>query len=269
VLLFSTDPAHSLSACLELPVGPKPVNVTPKLVAMELDAHEEFENLKREFNDELAQFIKDISPNFDLTFDRQAMEKIIDFAPAGLDEVMALTQVMGYLFQGEYDLFILDSAPTGHLLRLLEMPEIVDQWLKAFFGLFLKYRNIFRLPKLAERMVRMSKELKYLRQLLKNSEQSALFAVSIPTEMSFQETLDLLAACKRLVVAVPLLFINMVTPQNDCPLCSTLWSEESEIRRKMKSSSPDIHQTVIYRHNAPNGLAELNALGCALYRSGE
>jgi len=44
---------------------------------------------------------------------------------------MALVRVMEFLDQGRYDIFILDSAPTGHLLRLLELPEIVDQWLNT------------------------------------------------------------------------------------------------------------------------------------------
>ncbi|MFH0765223.1 MAG: ArsA-related P-loop ATPase, partial [Calditrichota bacterium] len=185
----------------------------------------------------------------------------------GLDEIMALTQVMGYLYAGHYDVIILDSAPTGHLLRLLELPEIVDQWLKAFFSLFLKYKRVFRLPKITQQMVQMSKEIKYLRRLLRDPAQNALFAVTIATEMAFQETTDLLASCRRMEVAVPILFVNLVTPPNDCPLCSGLWEAESHLRRKFKLAFPNIHQTIIYRHNDPRGLKELEALGKALYHS--
>ncbi|MBM9521223.1 hypothetical protein JWG39_15490 [Desulforhopalus vacuolatus] len=39
---------------------------------------------------------------------------------------------------GKYGVFVFDSAPAGHFLKLLEFPEIIAQWLKAFFALFLK-----------------------------------------------------------------------------------------------------------------------------------
>ena len=47
ILLFSTDPAHSLAACLEAPLGPQPVRLGPGLTAMEIDAPGEFAALKK------------------------------------------------------------------------------------------------------------------------------------------------------------------------------------------------------------------------------
>ncbi len=82
----------------------------------------------------------------DLAFDRPAMERFVDLSPPGLDEVTALTQVLDLCDQHHYSTFVLDAAPTGHLIRLLETPDLLDCWLKVFFGLFLKYKRIFRLP---------------------------------------------------------------------------------------------------------------------------
>ena len=84
--------------------------------------------------------------NFDLPFDRQVLERMLDLSPPGLDEMMALVRSMEFLKQGRYDVLILDSAPTGHLLRLLEMPELIENWLKTFFRLLLKYKLILPLP---------------------------------------------------------------------------------------------------------------------------
>ena len=116
---------------------------------------------------------------------------------------MGLTRVMDLLASGEFDTLVLDSAPTGHLIRLLELPEIIDQWLKAFFGIVLKYQQIFRLTGFSQKLVSLSKDLKKLRKLLNNPAQSALYAVSVPTVMAFEETRDLLAACERLGIPVP------------------------------------------------------------------
>ena len=140
ILLFSTDPAHSLGACLDVPVGPHPVRLAPGLSAMEIDAPQEFASLKEQYRRELENFLQNTFENFDIPFDRQVMERMLDLSPPGLDEIMALMRVMKFLEQGRYDVFILDSAPTGHLLRLLELPELIDQWLKTFFGVLLKYK---------------------------------------------------------------------------------------------------------------------------------
>jgi len=266
VFLFSTDPAHSLSACLDTQIGPKPTTLTPGLTAMEIDSQAKFQTLKDEYAEELEKFLGAISPNLDLTFDREVMERIMDLSPPGLDEVMALTVAMEFLAQGQYDVFIFDSAPTGHLIRLLELPEVIDQWLKTFFGLFLKYKNIFRLPKISQRMVQISKELKRLRTMLHDPSRSALYAVTILTEMAFEETKDLLAACERMEVAVPLLFLNLATPLSECPLCSALNQGEFRVKDKFQQAFSGIHQTTVYRQGEPRGTERLGELGEALYR---
>ena len=139
---------------------------------------------------------------------------------------MALTRIMEFLARSSYDLFILDCAPTGHLIRLLELPDLIDDWLKTFFNLFIKYERILRLPEFADELVRISRNLKKLRRLLRNPARSVLYAVSIPTRMALEETQDLVAACDRMGMAVPSVFLNLMTPPGDCRLCSSLWRRE-------------------------------------------
>jgi len=267
IFLFSTDPAHSLSACLDAQIGPKPTRLAPGLTAMEIDAPAEFESLKGQYREEIGRLLGAVSPNIDLAFDREVMERIMDLSPPGLDEIMALSRVMRFLDQGEYDIFILDSAPTGHMLRLLELPEIIDQWLKVFFNLFLKYKNVFRLPKISQRLVQMSKEIKSLRSLLTDTANSAVFAVTIPTVMAFQETRDLVAACQRMSLSVPMMFINLATLPAKCSLCSALNERELQLKRLFKETFSGIPQVMIYRQVEPRGINRLEALGKALYKS--
>jgi len=267
VLLFSTDPAHSLAYCLEQPVGPAPQRLGPGLTALELDAPAEFAALKQMYSRELAAFLKSVSSQADIAYDGDAMEKLLDLSPPGLDEVMALTRVMGLLRQGHYHTVVLDSAPTGHLIRLLEMPELIDQWLKFFFGLFLKYKRIFHLPQVTQRLIEMSHNLKHLRALLSDPTQCALCGVSILTEMAFQETQDLLAACARLRVSMPVLFLNLATPPSDCSLCAALQRRESVIRTRYKATFPGMPQVLVYRQGEPRGQPRLTELGHALHRT--
>ncbi|RJQ64283.1 MAG: hypothetical protein C4530_02155, partial [Desulfobacteraceae bacterium] len=246
IFLFSTDPAHSLSDCLGKRIGPEPTELMPGLTAMEIDAQAEFDGLKKKYAAELERFLAALSPDLDLTFDREVMERVMDLSPPGLDEVMAFTLVMGFLTKDRYQVFVLDSAPTGHLIRLLETPELIQQWLKMFFNLFLKYKRVFRLPGISEQMIRISKDLKCLRALLKDSDRSALYAVTILTEMAFQETADLVEACRRMGINVPALFLNLATPDSECSLCSALCRNEGQIREKFERTFPGKPQVLVH-----------------------
>jgi arsenite-transporting ATPase len=268
ILLFSADPAHSLADCLNLPLDPTPKPVAPGLWAMEMDAAADFSTLKQQYRKELAQFLSKLLPNLDLTFDRDVMERIMDLSPPGIDELMALAAVMDFLAPAGYDLLILDAAPTGHLIRLLELPEIIEGWLKVVFGIFLKYRKIFRLPGIAERLVRLSKDVKRLRAMLRDPSRASLYCVSILTEMSLAETGDLLAACERLAVPVPGLFLNLATGASSDPLCAAVFARESRLRERFLEAFPGTPQALVYRHSDPRGAANLAALGQLLYRPG-
>ena len=266
ILLFSADPAHSLADCLNMPLGPQPKQAAPGLWAMEMDATADFVALKKQYRKELAQILSRLMPNLDLTFDREVMERIMDLSPPGIDELMALAAVMDFLTPDGYDLLVLDAPPTGHLIRLLELPEIIEGWLKAFFSLCLKYRKIFQLPGISQRLVRLSKDLKLLRAILRDPSRAALYGVSILTEMSFAETTDLVAACGRLEIPVPGLFLNMETPDGPDPLCRSLFQRESAVREKFALTFPGISRPVVYRQSDPRGIENLAALGQLLYR---
>jgi arsenite-transporting ATPase len=266
VLLFSADPAHSLSACLQTRIGPQPTLLMPGLTAMEIDAKAEFEKLKARYAEDLEHFLEVVSRGFDLTFDRVVLERMLDLAPPGLDEVMALTRILDFLAQGSYDLFVLDCASTGHLIRLLELPDLIDEWLKAFFNLFLKYEHILQMPAFAEELVGISRNLKKMRELLQNPAASALYSVSISTQMALEETKDLVAACGRMGIAVPLMFLNLLTPPCDCHLCMGLRWRESEVAEEFLNVFPDKQQIQVYRQPGLGGLEQLESLGRSLYQ---
>lgn len=266
ILLFSADPAHSLSDCLGMNIGSSPTPVCPGLAAVEIDADKEFSTLKRQYRQELEKFWSR-STHLDLAFDRNVLERMLDLSPPGLDEAMALTRLMELLAGGRHDRIILDAAPTGHLIRLLELPEMIDQWLKVFFGLFLKYRQVFRLTRTLARLVEISKSLKALRALLHDPKRSALYIVTILTEMALAETADLADAVKSMGIDNPTMFINLATPDRDCVLCSAVHGRESRMKKKFQQAFRGRRVVLIYRQAEPRGLEHLGALGQALYQT--
>jgi arsenite-transporting ATPase len=270
-LLFSIDPAHSLAACLGHAVGPQETQVAPGLSVIELDAQAEYAQLKKNYSAELTGAFgrSGAQAGIELAFDRDVLERMLDVAPPGLDEMLALTRIVDLMDRRQYDLFILDTAPTGHLLRFLEMPELMEKWLSTFFALFLKYRDIFWLPKITQMMVDLSKKMKTFRRLLTDASQAALVAVTIPTEMAYAETLDLVTACQRLGVAVPVLFVNLVTPPSSCPNCTAARRAQQALLLRYHATHAQCHLTQVFRQKEPRGIERLNALGQALYRSSD
>lgn len=266
VLLFSTDPAHSLADCLDSPVGGQPTKVSVGLDAMEIDGEAEFAELKEHYAAELEALLDQSGSTLDFAFDREVLDRMLDLSPPGLDEVMALLTGIEFLFADQYDILVLDAAPTGHLIRLLEMPELVNDWLRVFFKLFLKYNTVLKLPKISAQMVQMSKEIKRLRRLLQNTEQSSLCAVTILTEMAAAETEDLVVTCQNMGVSVPVLFCNMVTPANDCPFCAKLCNQEYRVKKGFDSTFAAMTQVSVFRQQEPKGIDRLTALGDELYQ---
>jgi arsenite-transporting ATPase len=84
-----------------------------------------------------------------------------------MDEMLSVVEVMRLLEKNEIDLIILDTAPTGHLLRFLEMPAAMSDWLAWIFKLWIKYQDVLgrvdfmsRLRSLRVSIVQAQKKLK-------------------------------------------------------------------------------------------------------------
>jgi len=266
ILIFSTDPAHSLADCLGIAVQATPTRVLSKTDAQEIDAEANFKKIRLAYRAELEGFLLDALPHLDITFDREVMEHLLDLAPPGLDEIMALTTIMDHLESGEYDMVIVDAAPSGHFLRLLELPDLIRDWLKLFFSLLLKYRNVMRLPHLSAQLVQLSRDLKKIRKLMQSPEQTGLYVVTIPTQLAIEKTNDLVCAFQKLGLALKALFINQITPESSCVLCQAINLREAQQVERLNAIFQHYPQASVYRQAEPSGLNGLMALGSALYR---
>ena len=122
VLLLSTDPAHSLSDVLQLPLGGKatkiPLGAAGKLYAWQVNAGKQFQ----EFLDEHKQRILEIIDRGSL-FSREDIEPLMDKSLPGMAEISALLALQSAIDSGKYDRIVVDTAPFGHTLRLFGLPE--------------------------------------------------------------------------------------------------------------------------------------------------
>jgi arsenite/tail-anchored protein-transporting ATPase len=127
VLLVSTDPAHSTADIFEKPIGSSEREILPGLTAVEIDAEQEARRY-------IGNVKRDIERMFSPAVIKQAHRQI-DMAAAspGLSEVALLDRMIDLIVgrSADYDLVVFDTAPTGHTLQLLRMPEAITTWIQA------------------------------------------------------------------------------------------------------------------------------------------
>src|SRR5215208_6351532 len=83
-----------------------------------------------------------MGPGLDAAHDRAIARQLLSLAPPGIDELYALVWLGDALAEGQYERIVVDPAPTGHLIRLLEMPALALDWSHRLLRLMLKYREL-------------------------------------------------------------------------------------------------------------------------------
>ena len=157
---------------------------------------------------------------------------MMNLAPPGIDEVMAIAEVAdgtrgsGGTRHDDCD----DTAPTGHVLRLLQTPALLREWTHALMAILLKYREIVTPGSLGALLLELSKRLRGLDTLLHDGRQATFVLVTRPALLPRQETVRLSSTLARLGIAVGGVIVNAVGG-GDCSLCrSRIRGQANEVR---------------------------------------
>ncbi len=268
VLLFSVDPAHSLSDCLGQHIGNQivPVEGVAGLDALEMDATALLAELNQIYRAEMQDAFDafGLGGNLDIAFDRQVMEELISLAPPGLDEIMALMKLMDLVQEGRYAAYVLDLAPTGHALRLLETPGLIRQWFIVFFKLLLKYRHVFSLERVGELLRSKSKQLRQVHQILTDAKRCQLIAVTIPEAMAVQETRRLLDSLTRIPTRCSWVVANMIYPPSSCAFCTAVRQEQQGYLQEIEALGPALIHVPAFPYE-PRGVGALSRIARLVY----
>jgi arsenite-transporting ATPase len=157
---------------------------------------------------------------------------LVSLAPPGIDEIAALSAISDLTGENGYTSIVLDTAPTGHLIRFLELPGVALSWVRMFIKLLLKYKNVVRSSGVAEELIALSKNIKRVAALLTDPQECEFVGVAIPEQMSLEETTALDAQLERLKVPMRRLLINMIVPEEAaaaCAFCATRRKEQEKI----------------------------------------
>ena len=231
-LVVSTDPAHSLSDSLAQNVrGGAPVEVSDTdgmLYALEIDP----ESAKAEFTQfakktDMSAGARDFMNSVGLggladSIADLKLGELLDTPPPGLDEAIAIAKVLQFTKDEKFSKFtriVFDTAPTGHTLRLLSLPDFLDASIGKIVRLRQKLtsatdvvKGIFGVGEdkqddAVEKLEQLKAQVKEVRTLFRNKETTEFIIVTIPTVLGVSESGRLLQSlreedvpCKRLIV---------------------------------------------------------------------
>ena len=253
-LVVSTDPAHSLSDTLETEIPDEPAQIREEipLFAAEIDPDEAFDDgpLGADANPLAGMLGGDTNP--------------LGGSMPGSDEAAAIRLLLEYLDDPRFDRVVVDTAPTGHTLRLLELPEMLDSMIGKM--LTLKERMSGMMEGLGgmfgdeqeqeegiDSLREFSERIERLRELLRDPARTDFRVVMVPEELSVLESERLLDRLDAFGIPVGTVVVNrvmqnpteivdvdpelFVSPNHtDCEFCARRW----DVQQQALARSQDI-----------------------------
>lgn len=214
-LVISTDPAHSLSDALDVDLSPEPTEIAPNLYGQEFDV---YYSMKKHWGN-MRQLMLTI-------FKWRGVDNVVaeelSVLP-GMEEASAFLWLEKYYREGDYDLIIIDSAPTGETLTLLSLPQVTKSWLtKAFPGQKMAIKTLGRvvrgttgvpLDKGYQELENLFDKLESIQKVFLNPEICSIRIVANPERMVIQEAKRAYTYLQLYGYNVDAIIVNRILPE--------------------------------------------------------
>ena len=236
VLLVSTDPAHSLGDAWRTSFSNVPTSPIENLDVMELDPSEMMENELATWVSYAKEFTNDDSSNANNNAaDDSILSKINSFQEwlsgiPGIDEATALSAAITHIESGKYDIIVFDTAPTGHTLKLLALPEILEQgieklqsWQTTLWGYWDAFKGLTSgagtaqankrsqiREEVSQRMTDYKESIQKVAKMLQDQNRTRFVVVCIAEFLSVSETRRLLQELAKNAVRVSHVIVNQL-----------------------------------------------------------
>jgi arsenite-transporting ATPase len=272
VLLMSTDPARSLRNVLQVRLGPGATKVKlprARLAAWQIDAEREFTKFLRTNRESILEIVESGT-----IFTRDEVAPLLDTALPGMAEMAGLLALDDLLTAGDYNRIIVDTAPFGHTLRLLEMPahfqrfldflEIASQRDAVLAQTFTRRRRTIENPFVQ----RWRAAVERLRSVFENGE-AELLVVTSPEASSLNQAARWLKALKQSGPALPvgaLVLNRVITTRSRCAFCKKRFAAAERARKLLTKEFPG-RELFIGRDpgNPILGIEALRAFGALVF----
>ncbi len=264
VLVVSTDPAHSLGDSLGTAIGSEPKaldvdeqtdrsNTAGELWAVEIDP-----DVRKERYEKLAQALAADLRSAGIKLDKDEVERIFAAgSPAGSDELAALDLLVEYVESGRWDTVVFDTAPTGHTLRLFDMPEVMGLALETTRSLQGQVRRLGTAARSAvlgpmsmmtgnrdaeADLETFQARLERARDILVDPDRTSFRVVLHPEGMVIAESERLVDQLREGDVSIDRLVVNRVfeDPEEGCSRCQTRRERHGRRVEEIRETFPDL-----------------------------
>ena len=267
VLLVSSDPAHSTSDSLGVQLNSSPMEVegVPGLWGLELDP-------EARISDHIPKLTESLGPLMGgESLDMNASEMVLP----GLDEAMAFDELLKHLENPDWDVIVFDTAPTGHTLRFLALPEIIEKWADKIIKMHRVTGGIRAMmfgakdgEKMKNELDKFRRRVLHVRRILCNPDVTRFTLVTIPEKMGVNETVRAHQALAEFNLPVSGCVINRMTPDLDHEFIQTRRINEKSNIELLNSQLPDLHlHEVELKETDIHGLESLREMSDELHGS--
>ena len=273
-LVVSTDPAHSLSDSVGAEIGGEPTGIRKRLFGVEVDPNDGLDRYQ-----ELFETMEDVLEEAGVDFESQAdgIGNAADLFSSGVvpgsDELAALDGLARYVDTDDYDYVVFDTAPTGHTLRLLDLPGIMADALSTAAEVHEQVQQKANVQKtlmlglLASRhtddptaIVEMRERMDRVESVLRDSEITTFHVVTIPETMAVEESVRLVEQLRGFEVPVGELVVNkFIEDPGDCERCRANRAVQEDAIDGLRDRLPGLDvQRVADRPGEVTGLETLD-----------
>ena len=227
-VVLSTDPAHSLSDSLEIPLGGEPTPAGDNLFGQEVLAQEEMER----HWDGVQEWLGDLLAQRGV--DRISAEELT--VPPGMDELFSLLWIKRHHEEAEFDCVIVDCAPTGETLRLLSFPDVVTWWLEKVLPwerrLAPLARTLFDVPMpgnaVFDDVERLARNLVAMNGILRDRSSTSIRLVMNPERMVVKEAMRTFTYLNLYGYLTDAVVVNRVLPADAAEGYFAAWRESQQ-----------------------------------------
>ena len=288
VLLVSSDPAHSTSDSLGVEIGsePTPIEGVPGLFGLEMDPESKISSVLPKMGEMmngingsgglggLGGLSMMLDPNAKDEMNAMKDEvKASDMVIPGLDEALAFDELLRHVEDPTWDVIVFDTAPTGHTLRFLSLPELIESWsdkiirmMRVSGGLRSMLFGRKESDSMKEELERFRRRVLHVRRVLSNESITSFTLVTIPERMGINETLRAHASLKEYKLPVPNCLVNRLTPEFDHPFLQNRRTAELGRVEELKQEMADVNiATMELLDDEVVGIESLRSVGLRLY----